>query len=76
MLSSVKNSWKFAKLADNKNRLCQTLGDKRCEERKRISEEIRENENAKKVAVESVSKIAGIYNSKIYKLKEKLCKQF
>ena len=74
MLGSVKNSWRFAKIADDKNRSCQTVGDKCLEERKRISEEVRENEDAKKVAVESVSKFAGNYNSKIYELKDKLCK--
>ena len=34
ILSSVKNSWRFTKIADDENRLCQTVGDKHVEEKK------------------------------------------
>ena len=40
------------------------------EERKRISNEIKDIQAAKKFALESVSKVADEYNAKLYELKQ------
>ena len=61
MLKIVKNSWRFAKIANKENR-CQTAGDKCPEKRKILRKEIWEIDNAKKVSLESVCKIARTYS--------------
>lgn len=72
ILSDVKQPWKFAKTAEAGKKEHQTGGDKFRGKRKRVIKEIKDVQAAKKVALESESKVSHAYNTKPYRLKRNL----
>ena len=71
----MKKSWRFAKAAEAGSKERQTVAVKFRGERKRIIKEIRDVQAAKKIAMESTSKVANVYDAKVYKLKKKFRNQ-
>ena len=74
MLKHFKESWRYAEADAKENRKRQTDGDKRREDRKRLGKEIKEVKSAKKLALDSASKAASVYDAKLHELTEKLRK--
>ena len=71
MLSDVEQSWGFAKAVELENKQHQTAGEKCRKERKRNCSQVKDVVVAK-VALECASKVAGAYDTRWYKLNEKL----
>ena len=62
--------WINPKAAKAGNKERQTAEEEKCqEERKRISKEIKNVKNARKIALKSTSKVGDVYNAKLHKLK-------
>ena len=67
MLFDVNKPWRFAE-----NKVRRTVEKKCREERKRISKEIKNVQDAQKIALESTPRVGHAYNAKLHKLKEEL----
>ena len=74
MMEDVKKAWRYAEADAEERRKSQTEGEKKRQQRKRISKEIHEVEAAKKVAIDSAKNVANKYDDKLQELKERLKK--
>ena len=72
MMKSVKQASRRYRLALAENKQKQTEGEKKREERKRITKEINETTAAKKKALQSINYTISTYDDKIEQLKKKL----
>ena len=72
MMKSVKQASRRYRLALEENKQKQTEGEKKREERKRITKEINEATAAKKKALQSIIYTISTYDDKIEQLKKKL----
>ena len=72
MMKSFKQSSRRYRLALEENKQKQTEGEKKREERKRITKEINEATAAKKKALQSINYTISTYDDKIEQLKKKL----
>ena len=74
MLVDVKQSWRSAKTSEAENKQRKTPKEIRREERKKNGKKFRDIPAVKKVPLESTTKVAGTYDARLFKLKEKLLK--